>query len=216
VRGEFATEIIVEGPLREPSEELARKCAESIPASEATNCPLDFVGHALIQNEILPKIGALKVSAVSFNDIDRLHAQMTKRAPYRANRLLACLSKMFSLAIQWKWAATNPCKGISKNQEEPRERYLLPKFPDFRQHRTGAKFPARLSGSLSTQNRNFLRILKDLRGLARRLPERACVKVCIPSGCRLLGMPQELSNRRQTYVRVDKRRRKRMPDVVEP
>src|SRR3984893_2226961 len=45
VRGEFATEIIVEGPLREPREELARKCAESIPASEATYCPLDFLGR---------------------------------------------------------------------------------------------------------------------------------------------------------------------------
>ena len=79
----------------------------------------------LIEKEILPKLGALKVASVSFNDIDKLHRKMTERAPYRSNKCLALLSKMFSLAIQWKWRdTTNPCKGISKNVEEPRERYL--------------------------------------------------------------------------------------------
>jgi integrase len=77
-----------------------------------------------IAKEILPKIGALKVAAVSYSDIDRLHRKMSEYAPYRANRVVALLSKMFSLSILWKMRAGNPCKGIQRNTEEERERYL--------------------------------------------------------------------------------------------
>ena len=35
-----------------------------------------------------------------------------------------CLSKMFSLAIRWGWRSDNPCKGIERNQESKRQRYL--------------------------------------------------------------------------------------------
>jgi len=77
-----------------------------------------------IVKEILPKIGSLKVAAVSYSDIDRLHRKLSERAPYRANRLISLLSKMFSLSILWKWRQDNPCKGIQRNPEEERERYL--------------------------------------------------------------------------------------------
>lgn len=81
---------------------------------------------ALIKTEILPKIGSLKVADVSFSDVDKLHQQMSKRAPYRANRLVAVLSKMFSLSIKWKFRADNPCNSIERNPEEGRERFLSP------------------------------------------------------------------------------------------
>jgi len=80
--------------------------------------------RALIKNEILPNLGSLKVAAIQYADIDRLHGQMSKGAPYRANRLLSLLSKMFSLSILWKWRQDNPCKSIQRNPEEGRERFL--------------------------------------------------------------------------------------------
>lgn len=40
--------------------------------------------------------------------------------------MVAILSKMFSLAIKWGWRADNPTKGIERNREEPRHRYLSP------------------------------------------------------------------------------------------
>ena len=46
--------------------------------------------------------------------------------PYRANRVLALLSKMFSLAVVWAYRADNPAKGIERYQEAPRERFLSP------------------------------------------------------------------------------------------
>ena len=37
---------------------------------------------------------------------------------------MALLSRLFSLAIKWGWISRNPCRGIERNPEEPRERYL--------------------------------------------------------------------------------------------
>jgi integrase len=66
-----------------------------------------------------------KVAAVEFADIDRLHRYVTKhRGDYIANRTVAVLSKMFALAVKWKWRADNPAKGIERNTESKRKRYL--------------------------------------------------------------------------------------------
>jgi integrase len=78
-----------------------------------------------ITGEILPTLGRLKVADVSFADIDGLHRAITKRGrPYRANRVIALLSRIFSMAIKWRLRADNPCKGIERNQEHQRRRYL--------------------------------------------------------------------------------------------
>ncbi len=77
-----------------------------------------------IAGEILPALGRLKVKDVDFADVDDLHRAITKRAPYRANRVLALLSRMFSLAIHWRMRADNPVKAIERNQEHKRRRYL--------------------------------------------------------------------------------------------
>lgn len=75
---------------------------------------------------ILPKLGKYKLEAVSHADIEALHREVSKHAPYRANRMAALLSKMWSLAIRWGMADTNPVKGLERNPEEKRERYLTP------------------------------------------------------------------------------------------
>jgi integrase len=77
-----------------------------------------------IAADILPALGKAKVAAVSHSDIDSFHHKLTSRAPTHANRTLAVLSKMFSLAVRWGWRTDNPCRGIERNQEEKRHRYL--------------------------------------------------------------------------------------------
>jgi integrase len=37
---------------------------------------------------------------------------------------MALLSKMMALAIRWNWRSDNPCRGIERNQEQKRKRYL--------------------------------------------------------------------------------------------
>jgi integrase len=82
--------------------------------------------RSILNNDILPALGKLKVAAVAFEHVERLHTAITKRAPVRANRTLAVTSKMFTLAIKWRMRTDNPCKGIERNREHHRRRYLKP------------------------------------------------------------------------------------------
>jgi integrase len=80
---------------------------------------------AAMKNDIRPAMKHLKVAEVTFSDVDDLHRKITKRgATYHANRVLALLSKMFNLSIRWGWRTDNPAKGIERNQEQKRNRYL--------------------------------------------------------------------------------------------
>jgi integrase len=80
--------------------------------------------RGLIKNEVVPALGRMKVAAVGFEDIDRLHRNVSRRAPYLANRLLALLSKMFTLAVLWNMHSNSPVRGVQRNQEIKRKRYL--------------------------------------------------------------------------------------------
>jgi integrase len=77
-----------------------------------------------IEREILPAMKHLKVTEVKYSHVAKLHRQITERAPYRANRVLALLSTMFNLAIQEGMRADSPTKGVKRNVETPRERFL--------------------------------------------------------------------------------------------
>ena len=80
----------------------------------------------MIEKLLLPRLGKRKLADITSDEIDKLHHRITKeRGPYRANRTLALLSKMFALAVHpKKWLHDNPAKGIERNHEEKRERYL--------------------------------------------------------------------------------------------
>ena len=77
-----------------------------------------------IRADILPAIGRAKVAAITHADVDAFHHKLSARAPTHANRVIAVLSKMFSLAVRWGWRTDNPCRGIERNQEQKRHRYL--------------------------------------------------------------------------------------------
>src|SRR5437763_15712725 len=80
----------------------------------------------MIRNIVLPGLdGSRKVASITFSDIDRFHRKVTAESgPYRANRVVALLSKTFSLAIRWGMRTDNPAKGVERNPEERRYRYL--------------------------------------------------------------------------------------------
>jgi len=79
--------------------------------------------RSMLDNIILPKLGSEKVTAIGQRDVETLHAEMKDR-PYQANRVLALLSKMFNLAVQWELRRDNPVKGIQRYEEEKRDRWL--------------------------------------------------------------------------------------------
>jgi integrase len=81
----------------------------------------------LLRLYVRPQLGSKRVSEVSFSDIDALHRKVTKAGrPAQANRLVAMLGRMFTLAIRWQLRMDNPCKGVERNVEHLRRRYLTP------------------------------------------------------------------------------------------
>jgi integrase len=107
----------------------------------------------LIDRHIRPHFGAhIKVADVSFADLDRLHRKISKSgASYAANRVVAICSKMFALAVRWNMRDDNPARGIERNYEAKRKRYL-----------TGdelARLTAALAAHPSEQAANVFRLL---------------------------------------------------------
>jgi integrase len=82
--------------------------------------------RSVLEHDVLPALGKKKIAAVEREDIERLHTAISKGAPVRANRALAIMASMFKKADDWKLRSGNPCKGIKRNQEHSRERYLTP------------------------------------------------------------------------------------------
>ena len=79
--------------------------------------------RAMLDNIVLPRLRSKKVDAVSRRDVETIHVGLKDR-PYQANRVMALLSKMFSLAVEWGWRPDNPVKGMERYQEERRDRWL--------------------------------------------------------------------------------------------
>jgi integrase len=113
------------------SERAAPTVADLIDRFEAEHLPRkrprtasDYEG--MLRVWIRPHFGPhTKVADVTFADIDALHRKISKTgATYRANRTVAILSKMFSLAVRWGMRETTPAKGVERNTEYGRRRYL--------------------------------------------------------------------------------------------
>ncbi len=81
--------------------------------------------ESMIAQHILPALGRMKVADVRHVHIDKLHRKITATgARVRANRVIALLSRMFGLAVIWEMRSDNPVKGIERNPETARHRYL--------------------------------------------------------------------------------------------
>jgi len=76
-----------------------------------------------VKRYILPTLGKRKVSAVTRRDVERAVAGL---APVQRNRVLALISRIFSLAEVWEMrpAGANPARGIERSKEESRDRTL--------------------------------------------------------------------------------------------
>ena len=121
-------------PLGElEAERAAPTVAELIDRFEREHLPRKRPGTAddyrqMLDNHIRPHFGRhTKVADVRFADVEALHRKITRGGSnYAANRCVAVLSKMFALAVHWHWRENNPAKGIERNVEYRRQRYLKP------------------------------------------------------------------------------------------
>jgi integrase len=78
---------------------------------------------SMLERIILKRWADRKVEEITTHDVQYLHHEL-RATPYGANRVRALLSKMFNMAIQWKWLSANPVNGVQKYQEQKRNRWL--------------------------------------------------------------------------------------------
>lgn len=78
----------------------------------------------MVESRIKPALGTIKVGDLTRARVKEWHHSM-RATPYEANRALAFLSKIMSLAVnEWELILTNPCLGIRRFPERKRERFL--------------------------------------------------------------------------------------------
>ena len=96
---------------------------EYVPNHCKGNTPREY--GRLTKCHIDPNIGHLLVSEIQRKEIAELHHNLRK-SPYQANRVLAVISKMLSVAEIWNWRpdGSNPCRNIKHFKEQKRERFL--------------------------------------------------------------------------------------------
>jgi integrase len=111
-----------------------RYLEEHAPTKRASSAAADEMAIRLY---ILPALKALRLVEVTFDDISKLHRKIGRDHPVRANRVVALLSKMFNLSKRWYQRqlptgervpvrSDNPAKGVERNAEGKRKRYLKP------------------------------------------------------------------------------------------
>ncbi len=84
-----------------------------------------FRDERLLERFILPALGSRKIKSITRADVAQLHHKIGQETPIQANRTLAVLSKMMTLAIRWGlYADENPCRHVERFKERKRERYL--------------------------------------------------------------------------------------------
>lgn len=100
-----------------------RYAVEKLP-TKAARTQIDE--RSMWEKIILPRLAKHRVADVTYNDIDELHRDITRirQTPVRANRVVEALRGAFNLAIRWHWRQDNPTKGVQRNPEEKRNRYL--------------------------------------------------------------------------------------------
>ena len=79
----------------------------------------------LLENHILPALGGMEIAQIGRAQVSALHHSL-RGAPTTANKTVAVLSKMFSLAETWELLppGNNPCRAVRPYRTRRRERFL--------------------------------------------------------------------------------------------
>ena len=112
------------------AERIAPTVREAIDRYEREHAPKRKTGAAavkLLRAHLERKLGHEKVASIDHSHIHALHASLAK-TPILANRVVQHASKLFSLCeVPWKFRLPtqgNPCKGLERNREPRRRRYM--------------------------------------------------------------------------------------------
>ncbi len=75
-------------------------------------------------DNLIHSFGEMPPSSVTPQHVYRYLDERTQTAPVGANREVSLLCAVFTKAVRWGYIAANPARGIEKNKERPRRRYV--------------------------------------------------------------------------------------------
>lgn len=80
--------------------------------------------ESILRTTILPALGNRLVKDLTYEDVKCLYRKVASKTPIQANRAVAVLSKLFSIAEKegLRPDRTNPCHKLERNRERPRDR----------------------------------------------------------------------------------------------
>jgi integrase len=80
----------------------------------------------LLKQHVLPRLGGKRLQDVKRSDVISLHLEISKQTPVTANRAMAVLSSLWGWSAKMEFVTSqeNPVRGLEKNREQGRERYL--------------------------------------------------------------------------------------------
>ena len=85
--------------------------------------------EAYLTRHLIPRFGTRLALAVTTDDIATLHAEVGRKHPYAANRLLEIIRKMYNLGRKWGLVPldkANPASGVERFPEVKRRRFVTP------------------------------------------------------------------------------------------
>lgn len=104
---------------------VADLCARFLKSRDFTNlAPSTQRKYYAYSNRVLAVFGRMNTDAVKAPHIRRYVDLRSEDAPVVANRELSFMSRMFGWAYEHGETPVNPCRGVRKNRETPRDRYI--------------------------------------------------------------------------------------------
>jgi integrase len=79
----------------------------------------------IIDNKLNPSIGSVRAKEVTRAQVREIVETIAENAPYEANRVLACLRKIYNWAISEDLVEANPCDHVAAPGEESRRDRVL-------------------------------------------------------------------------------------------
>ena len=82
--------------------------------------------ESVLKTVVLPALGMRFVKDLSYEDVKTLHRKEGREHATNANRAIAVLSRLLSIAEKegWRPPGSNPCRQVEKTTEKPRSRVL--------------------------------------------------------------------------------------------
>ena len=101
--------------------DLIERYMKEVSPKKAPKTHKDEISSAKLLNNVFGKMNPADIRPAH---VAKYLDKRGESAPIRANREKSLLSHMFSMAMRWGIVDSNPCKGVARNKETPRNRFV--------------------------------------------------------------------------------------------